>query len=135
MKASLRVAIVGYGTAGQALAVALGRDGHAVNVFERVPEPGPVGAGFLLQPTGLCALWALGLLPQALACGAPVHRLYGETVDGRPVMDMRYRELHPAIFGLGMQRGAIFRLLDDERNEPHGLARDAERRRTRRHLR
>ena len=38
----LRIAIVGYGTAGQALAVALGRDGHAVEVFERVPEPGPI---------------------------------------------------------------------------------------------
>ena len=35
MKAMLRIAIVGYGTAGQALAVALGRDGHAVEVFER----------------------------------------------------------------------------------------------------
>lgn len=112
MRATLRIAIVGYGTAGQALAVALGRDGHAVEVFERVPEPGPVGAGFLLQPTGLGALWALDLLPQALAHGAPVHRLYGETVGGRPVMDMRYRELHPAIFGLGLQRGTIFRLLD-----------------------
>ena len=26
-------------------------------------------------------------------------------------MDMRYRQLHPALFGLGMQRGAIFQLL------------------------
>jgi FAD-dependent urate hydroxylase len=112
MKTSLHIAIVGYGTAGQALALALGRDGHRVEVFERVPEPGPVGAGFLLQPTGLCALWSLGLLPEALKHGAPVRRLYGETVDARPVMDMRYRELHPSMFGLGMQRGAIFRLLD-----------------------
>lgn len=112
MKTSLHIAIVGYGTAGQALALALGRDGHRVEVFERVPEPGPVGAGFLLQPTGLCALWSLGLLPEALKHGAPVRRLYGETVDVRPVMDMRYRELHPSMFGLGMQRGAIFRLLD-----------------------
>jgi 2-polyprenyl-6-methoxyphenol hydroxylase-like FAD-dependent oxidoreductase len=112
MKTSLHIAIVGYGTAGQALALALGRDGHRVEVFERVPEPGPVGAGFLLQPTGLCALWSLGLLPAALAHGAPVRRLYGETVDVRPVMDMRYRELHPLLFGLGMQRGAIFELLD-----------------------
>ena len=112
MPRSLRIAIVGYGTAGQALALALGGDGHRVEVFERVPEPGPVGAGFLLQPTGLCALWALGLLPQALAHGAVVRRLYGENTASRPVMDMRYRELHPALFGLGMQRGAIFRLLD-----------------------
>ena len=112
MNASLHIAVVGYGTAGQALAVALSGDGHRVTVFERVPHPGPVGAGFLLQPTGLAVLWALGLLPQALAHGAPVSRLYGETLAGRPVMDMRYRELHPALYGLGIQRGAMFELLD-----------------------
>ncbi len=112
MNTVMRIAIVGYGTAGQALAVALSRDGHSVEVFERVPEPGPVGAGFLLQPTGLSALWELGLLDAVLQHGAVVLRLFGETVDARPVMDMRYRELHPALFGLGMQRGAIFQLLD-----------------------
>lgn len=112
MKTSMRIAIVGYGTAGQALAVALSRDGHCIEVFERVPEPGPVGAGFLLQPTGLSVLWALGLLDVALEHGAVVQRLYGETNRSRAVMDMRYRELHPALFGLGLQRGAIFELLD-----------------------
>ena len=112
MKTSMRIAIVGYGTAGQALALALSRDDHRVEVFERVPEPGPVGAGFLLQPTGLSALWELGLLDDALRHGAVVTRLFGETPTARPVMDMRYRELHPALFGLGMQRGAIFRMLD-----------------------
>lgn len=112
MKTSMRIAIVGYGTAGQALALALSRDDHRVEVFERVPEPGPVGAGFLLQPTGLSALWELGLLDDALRHGAVVKRLFGETPTARPVMDMRYRELHPALFGLGMQRGAIFRMLD-----------------------
>lgn len=112
MNTTMRIAIVGYGTAGQTLAVALSRDGHRVEVFERVPEPGPVGAGFLLQPTGMSALWELGLLDAALQHGAVVRRLFGETVAARPVMDMRYRELHPALFGLGMQRGAIFQLLD-----------------------
>lgn len=33
----LRIAIVGYDTAGQAAAVLLTRDGHDVSVFERVP--------------------------------------------------------------------------------------------------
>ena len=112
MKTAMRIAIVGYGTAGQALAVALSRDDHRVEVFERVAEPGPVGAGFLLQPTGLSVLWELDLLDAALRHGAVVTRLFGETVAARPVMDMRYRELHPALFGLGMQRGAIFQLLD-----------------------
>jgi 2-polyprenyl-6-methoxyphenol hydroxylase-like FAD-dependent oxidoreductase len=109
----LRIGIVGYGTAGQAAALLLTRDGHAVEVFERAPHLGPVGAGFLLQPTGLSVLWELGLLDAALAHGARIGRLFGETVAGRAVMDMRYRELDRRLFGLGMQRGALFGLLDD----------------------
>ncbi|MEP6633048.1 MAG: NAD(P)/FAD-dependent oxidoreductase [Luteimonas sp.] len=111
MSRPLHIAIVGYGTAGQACAVALSRDGHRIEAFERVAQPGPVGAGFLLQPTGLQALWALGLLPSALSHGTPIRRLYGETPGGRGVMDMRYRDLDPRLFGLGLQRGALFALL------------------------
>lgn len=107
------VAIVGYGTGGQAAALALARQGHHVEVFERVPNPGPVGAGFLLQPTGLQALWQLGLLDRACAFGAPVARLYGETPEGRAVMDMRYVDLDARLSGVGMQRGALFALLHE----------------------
>ena len=106
------VAVVGYGTGGQGVALMLARDGHRVEVFERAPAPGPVGAGFLLQPVGLAVLWELGLLEAALAHGAPVARLHGETVAGRAVMDMRYAELEPRLYGLGLQRGALFELLD-----------------------
>ena len=111
MARRMNIAIIGYGTAGQALAVLLTRDGHRVEVFERAAEPGPVGAGFLLQPTGLQVLWQMGLLDAALTHGAPVTRLYGETPEGRGVMDMRYRGLDARLFGLGMQRGALFTLL------------------------
>ena len=82
-------------------------------MFERAPAPGPVGAGFLLQPSGLQVLWKMGLLEQALQHGAPVRRLYGETPCGRAVMDMRYRDLDARLMGLGMQRGALFALLRD----------------------
>lgn len=112
MGSTLNIAVIGYGTAGQSLALLLARDGHQVEVFERAPQPGPVGAGFLLQPTGLQMLWQMGLLPAALAHGAPVKRLYGETRNGRGVMDMRYEGLDARLFGLGMQRGALFTLLD-----------------------
>ena len=112
MNRSLDIAIVGYGTAGQSLAVLLSRDGHRVQVFERAPRPGPAGAGFLLQPSGLQVLWRMGLLPQVLAHGAVVRRLYGETPCGRAVMDMRYAGLDARLHGVGMQRGALFSLLD-----------------------
>lgn len=113
-----RIAIVGYGTAGQALAVLLQRDGHHVEVFEQAAEPGPVGAGFLLQPSGLQVLWRMGLLDQVLAHGARVHRLYGDIPSGRAVMEMRYRDLDRRLFGLGLQRGALFMLLRDAWEAP-----------------
>jgi 2-polyprenyl-6-methoxyphenol hydroxylase-like FAD-dependent oxidoreductase len=112
MDKRLRIAVVGYGAGGQAAALLLSRDGHQVEVFERVPVPGPVGAGFLLQPVGLAVLWELDLLGAVAQHGAVVRRLYGQTAHGRPVMDMRYHELDPRLHGVGLQRGALFELLD-----------------------
>lgn len=108
---ALDIAIVGYGSAGQALAIALGRDGHRLRVFEQVPRPGPVGAGLLLQPTGMAALWQLGLLAEARRFGARIERLHGDNPRGRTVMDMRYRELDTRLHGLALQRGALFEIL------------------------
>ncbi len=108
---ALDIAIVGYGSAGQALAIALARDGHRIAVFEQAAQPGPTGAGFLLQPTGMAALWELGLLDGALAHGVRVNRLYGENASGRAVMDMAYADLDSRLFGLGLQRGALFELM------------------------
>ncbi|MDQ8020705.1 MAG: NAD(P)/FAD-dependent oxidoreductase [Moraxellaceae bacterium] len=108
----MHIAIVGYGTAGQAAAIALGAlPGVAVSVFEQAPALGPVGAGFLLQPTGLLALQRLGLLEQALQHGARIDALQGFSHRGRQVMDMRYARWSPAAFGLGMQRNTLFALL------------------------
>jgi len=115
MTERLRIAVIGYGTAGQALAILLTRDGHEVEIFERVPTPGPVGAGFLLQPSGLQVLWQMGLLDEVRAHAAPVHRLYGDTPCERAVMDMGYAGLDVRLHGLGMQRGALFSLLDQAR--------------------
>ncbi len=107
----MRIAIVGYGTAGQSAALLLARDGHQLDVFERAPALGPVGAGLLLQPTGLWVLWNMGLLARAFEFGAPVRRLFGDSHSGRPVMDMRYDALDNRLIGLGIQRGALFEIL------------------------
>ena len=72
----LHVAIVGYGTAGQAAAILLSRDGHRVEVFERAPKLGPVGAGLLLQPTGLHVLWQMGLLDEYNDVTVPDRKVY-----------------------------------------------------------
>lgn len=110
----MRIAIVGYGTAGQAAALFLARDGHAIEMFERSAEVKPVGAGFLLQPTGLGVLTALGLRDAAIASGARIERLHGANAAGRMVMDMLYADHAPDSFGLGMTRGALFSLLHRE---------------------
>jgi 2-polyprenyl-6-methoxyphenol hydroxylase-like FAD-dependent oxidoreductase len=107
----MRIAIVGYGTAGQAAAILLARAGHALELFERSAELHPVGAGFLLQPTGLGVLDSFGLRDAALASGARIERLHGANAAGRSVMDMRYADLSANAFGLGMTRGALFALL------------------------
>ena len=113
----MKTGIVGYGSAGQAAALFLARGGHAIEIFERSAELRPVGAGFLLQPTGLRVLDALGLGAAARACGAPIERLHGANAAGRAVMDMRYAEFAADAGGLGMTRGALFALLHERCRE------------------
>ena len=109
----MHVAIVGYGAAGQAASLFLAGQGHRLSVFEQASAPGPVGAGFLLQPTGLAVLAQLGLHEHALALGQRIEALYGCNERGRRVMAMRYADHAPDCFGLGMSRGSLFALLRD----------------------
>ncbi|MEO6921943.1 MAG: NAD(P)/FAD-dependent oxidoreductase [Collimonas sp.] len=106
-----RIAIIGGGTAGAASALFLARAGHHVTLFERVAQPSAVGAGILLQPTGMHVLAALGLLDQILAHGARNDRLFGTTAGGRTVLDVHYRLHDQQSFGLGLHRGALFSVL------------------------
>jgi 2-polyprenyl-6-methoxyphenol hydroxylase-like FAD-dependent oxidoreductase len=115
----VRWGLVGGGTAGPAAALLLARAGHDVVLFERVPDPKAVGAGILLQPTGLAVLRRLGLLQQVLAAGERVERLSGHTAGGRRVLDLAYGDLREGLYGLGIHRGALFASLwDAVRSEP-----------------
>ncbi len=105
------IAIVGSGVAGAAAAIRLAERGVAVDLYEAVPEPKPIGAGLLLQPTGQRVLAAMGLLDDALALGTRVDRLFGDTPTGRTVLDMSYRRYDAAAYGMGLQRGALMGLL------------------------
>jgi 2-polyprenyl-6-methoxyphenol hydroxylase-like FAD-dependent oxidoreductase len=109
------VGVVGCGTAGAAAAILLARAGCEVVVLERVAEPGPVGAGILLQPTGQAVLARLGLLDAILARGARVDRLWfrkrGGAYDARApgtLVDLRYAAVDPTWFGVGLHRGVLF---------------------------
>ncbi|MGC4093743.1 MAG: NAD(P)/FAD-dependent oxidoreductase [Polyangiaceae bacterium] len=105
------VGIVGAGFGGAASAVLLARAGHRVTVYERAAKPDAVGAGILLQPSGLAVLRQLGLLEGALERGARVDALSCKTQAGRSLFELRYRNLGPSSFGIGMHRGALFELL------------------------
>jgi 2-polyprenyl-6-methoxyphenol hydroxylase-like FAD-dependent oxidoreductase len=109
--AAHEIAVVGCGVAGQAAAALLADAGHEISVFERFAEPRPVGAGLLLQPTGLAVLRALGLAQDALAQGARVVGLEARAHTGRLVLDLAYADLHPAAHGLGIRRSTLFDLL------------------------
>lgn len=104
----LSVGIVGCGTGGPAAAILLARAGHEVTLLERAQDPGPVGAGILLQPSGMAVLEELGLRERVVAQGARIERLHGHDVSGRPVLDLHYGDLAPGLFGLGLHRGVLF---------------------------
>lgn len=111
---SLRIAIAGAGTTGLAAAAFLMRAGHEVALLERYGEPQPLGAGILLQPTGLACLAQLGLDGAAIGLGARIEAIEGKTSGRRTVLDMSYAQLAPHYFGVGIHRGALFDILYQE---------------------
>lgn len=83
-----------------------------MTIYERFDEPGPVGSGFMLQPTGLAVLDKLGLRESIEQLGARIDRIHGtEASSGRAVLDVRYDWLGPDIYGLAVQRTALFNVL------------------------
>jgi 2-polyprenyl-6-methoxyphenol hydroxylase-like FAD-dependent oxidoreductase len=110
---SLDIGIVGCGFAGAATAALLGRAGHRVTVYEEFAEPSAVGAGIVLQPTGMSVLAELGVLGRVIERGARLESLHCVTPENRDVFRLDYAHLHPALFGLGMHRGALFQILHE----------------------
>ncbi|GAB4510416.1 MAG: NAD(P)/FAD-dependent oxidoreductase [Haliangiales bacterium] len=105
------IAIIGCGTAGPAAAVLLKRAGHDVHLFEAVPALEPVGAGLLLQPTGMAVLGQLGALADIAARAAPVEYLRCQTRHGRSILDLSYAELGAGQRGLGVHRALLLQHL------------------------
>src|SRR6478752_8172109 len=110
---ALDVGIVGCGFAGAATAALLGRAGHRVTVYEEFAQPSAVGAGIVLQPTGMSVLAELGVLGQVIERGARLESLHCVTHENRDVFRLDYAQLHPDLFGLGMHRGALFQILHE----------------------
>jgi len=109
----LRIGIIGCGTAGPAAATLLSRQGHDVVLFERAAECKAVGAGFLLQPSGMVVLKELGILNEVLAHAAKVDRLHVLDADGGTLLDLSYHELGQGNFGAGLHRPVLLHFLMD----------------------
>ncbi len=109
----LRIAVVGCGTAGPAAAILLRRQGHRVVLFERAAGCKAVGAGFLLQPSGMAVLEELGILQEVLAHAAKVDCLHVLDADGSTLLDLTYRELGEGSFGAGLHRPVLLKHLID----------------------
>lgn len=107
----MRIAIAGFGVGGAALSIALARDGHDVTVYERATSPGPVGAGFLLQPSGQAVLARLGLLGPVAAEAWPIRRFVAGSAPGRTLAELRYDRRDPTTHALGVARGRLFTTL------------------------
>lgn len=105
---ALKVAVAGAGFAGLATASLLARAGHRVTVFERFAVPQSIGAGILVQPSGLAAMALLGIDDEVLTHGARIEHLLGVTPRKRPVVDMRYQAWREGAFGIGLHRGVLF---------------------------
>jgi 2-polyprenyl-6-methoxyphenol hydroxylase-like FAD-dependent oxidoreductase len=116
----LDVGIVGAGFAGAAAALFLAERGHRVTLYEEALRPEPVGAGILMQPSGLSVLSDLGLLNGALERGSLVESLVCKTAGGKTILDLSYRDLFADWYGLGMHRGALFELLHGQL-QPRGV--------------
>jgi 2-polyprenyl-6-methoxyphenol hydroxylase-like FAD-dependent oxidoreductase len=103
----LTIAVAGAGIGGLAAACLLADDGHRVTLYDRFPEPRPIGSGLVIQPVGQEVLATLGLRDQAMTLGQPLTRLYGENATGRPVLDVSYAPTQ----GLGIHRATLHGLL------------------------
>ncbi len=114
---ALDVAVIGCGSAGPGAAVLLQRAGHRVTVFEAVPALGAVGAGVLLQPTGLEVLARIGVLEAILMHGAPVARLHCRTRSGATILDLPYGELGAGVRGVGIHRAVLLHYLVEAMRE------------------
>lgn len=102
----MKVTIAGAGTAGLAAAIFLRRQGHAVTVYEAISKADPVGAGFLIQPTGQRVLAELGLLKILRQKGAVVKTLEGSRGNFR-CLNLSYNDLNPGFSGLGLHRANL----------------------------
>ncbi len=109
---STRIAIVGGGIGGLALALGLHQRGLACDVYETVPEVREIGVGITLLPHAVTELAALGLQAELEAEGienleSVFFNRYGQFIYREP----RGRHAGYAVPEIGIHRGKLHRAL------------------------
>lgn len=103
----LNIGIIGGGPAGMSAAILLAKDpSNHITIFERERIPKPIGAGIMLQPTGLKVFDTIGIGDQIRKLGAPIERFYSENHKGKVVFDLDF--FYQGLCGYGINRGVIF---------------------------
>jgi len=109
-----KVAVIGGGLAGLATASALKKDGYDVTVFESDPELKGRGLGILMQPLGMSVLKKFGLADEVLANGVRINGMHTIKVGNnkvRDLSDIRYKDMEPEAFGVGIYRPKLYEIL------------------------
>jgi len=111
------VIIVGGGVGGLSAALALTRKGLKVQVLERSPEFGEVGAGIQIAPNCTRILSAYGLLDEAKALGVlPVSIIMKDALDGTVLTSLDLKDME-------RRYGTPYMVI--HRSDLHGLFLDA----------
>lgn len=91
----MRVTIVGAGIGGLSAAIALKKNGHEVNVYERVSEIKPVGAALSLWANGIKCLNYLGMRDEIAEIGGQQNSMaYINGLDGSTMTKFSLLPLH-----------------------------------------
>jgi FAD-dependent urate hydroxylase len=93
----LKVIVIGAGIGGLAAGIALSQAGFGVEIYDRVQELRPVGAGISLWSNGVKVLNRLGLGREIAAIGGPMRQMQYRWMDDTLLNDISLEPLIKAV--------------------------------------
>ena len=113
------ILIIGGGIGGLTAAIALGRQGHEIEVIERDPDWAVYGVGIIQQGNVVRAMKELGLIDDYLDAGFAFDQVDVFMPSGAHVASLPMPKLVPGYpAGVGIGRRALTRCLATGRSKP-----------------